>query len=239
VKIHRFLFSLGAFVAGGALVVSCTDFFSTSLAPWAARDPASLLPAVNAGNVNDLIAMSENNPDMSLEILKKINDAVQNAGEDEASSLRAAALQAAANASNLGPTLLNKVDDISTVIENPENARGLVIETLNDMANLGETRDALTSMLPEPGPAFDAFVEKASADDLAIAAAVLLAAEAKDAINSEEYFENFNPEDPEISPSASLAVLLAAEANKKYVDSDSGSRFKDILDGLNLVPSVP
>jgi hypothetical protein len=198
-----------------------------------------MIPPVTTGNVNDLITSAENNPDMSLAVLQKINDAVQNAGEEEASALRAAALQAAANASNLGPTLLNKVDDIAGVIENPETAQDLVIGAIRDMSNLSETRDALTAILPEPGPAFDAFVEKADANDLATAAAVLLAAEAKDMVDGDSYIENFNPEDPELSPSAALAVQLGIAASKKYEADDSGSRLKDILGGLNLVPSVP
>jgi hypothetical protein len=231
------LFSLGILASGG--VVSCTDFFSTSLAPWASRDPASVIPAIDANNVNDLIALSENNPDMSLEVLNKITAAIQDAGEDDASSLRAAALQAAANASSLGPTLLNKAGDISGVIEDPDGARNLIIDTINDMPNLEATRDALNSILPEDGPAFDAFVEKASADDLAIAAAVLLAAEAKVEIDSGDYINNFDPENPNLSSSALLAVSLATEASKKYAADDSGSRLKEILDGLNLAVPVP
>jgi hypothetical protein len=233
----RLVFSLG--VAAG-LLVSCTDFFSTSLASWAARDPASTIPAVDTGNVNDLIVIAENNPDMSLEILKKIDAAVQGAGEDEASSLRAAALQAAANASSLGPTLLNKAGDIAGVLNDPDGAQNLVIDAIKDMPNLAETRDALNSLLPEPGPAFDAFIEKADANDLATAAAVLLAAEAKDMMDTGDYIQNFDPADPNISPSAALAVQLATEASKKYDAGDSGGRFKDILDGLNLVvPPIP
>jgi hypothetical protein len=256
-KRHQYrhlVFFLGVLAA--PLLVSCTDFFSTSLASWAARDPASALPReINTGNVDDLITIAENNPGMSLEILKKINDAVQNAGEDEASSLRAAALQAAANASSLGPTLLNKADDIAGSINNAEDAQNLVIDAINDMSNLAETRDALNSLIPPPGPAFDSFVEKADANDLATAAAVLLAAEAKDVMDDGDYIKNFDPSDPTLSPGAALAVQLATEAAKKYeaeaaasangngTGASSGGFLKDILDGLNLVappvPSIP
>jgi hypothetical protein len=234
-QVLRLFFPLGL-VVFGSLVLSCTDFFSTSLAPWAARDPASVIPAeIDAGNVNDLITIAESNPDMSLEILKKINNAVQDAGEEDASSLRAAALQAAANASNLGPTLLNHVGDITSVLEEPADVANLVVDAINDMSNLGETRDALTVMFSErEGPAFDAFIEKANADDLAIAAAVLLAAEAKDMLDAEEYITNFDPA-ADLSPPAALAVKLATEAAKKYEASNSNSRLKEILDGLHLV----
>jgi hypothetical protein len=175
---------------------------------------------------------------MSLEILKKINDAVNGAGGDDASALQAAALQAAANASSLGPTILNKADDISKVIDNPEGARDLVIGAINDMPNLAETSNALNNILPDPGtPAFDAFVEKASADDLATAAAVLLAAEAKNMVDDEDYIKNFNPAAPDLSDSAKLAVELAKAASGKFDEDDSNSRLKDILGGLNLVPN--
>ncbi|MDR1278429.1 MAG: hypothetical protein LBK02_06735 [Treponema sp.] len=230
------VFFLFCFIAAG-LVSSCTGFFSTSLATWAARDPESVLPPVTTGNVTDLISTSENNPDMSLAVLKKIKDAVDNASPEEASSLQAAALQAAANASNMGPTLLNKVADISSVTNSADDAKQLVIDTINDMSNLSETSNVLTAVLPEPGtPSFDVFIEKANADDLATAAAVLIAAEAKGKVDSDEYINNFDPSSPDLSSSAVLAIELAKAATQKYENGSSGSRLKDIIVGLNLIP---
>jgi hypothetical protein len=218
------------------LFFSCTDFFSTSLASWAARDPASLIPAVTTGNVDELIDDSENNPDMSLAVLKKIGDALERASPDDASTLQAAALEAAANASGFGPTLLNKASDISSLMEDKNNAKGLIIDTINDMPNLQETGEILTAVIPEPDtPEFDAFIEKADADDLATAAAVLLAAEAKSSSDSGDYINNFDSSASGLSPSANLAVKLAGEASKKYEETNSTSRLKDILEGLNLV----
>lgn len=222
----------GIFFMMWPLLFSCTDFFSTSLAPWAARDPNSLIPPVTTGNVDELIAGAENNPDMSLAILKKINDALKGADADEASSLQAAALEAAANASGLGPAILNQADDISQIMEDKDNAKGLVIDALNDMPNLKETGETLTSILPEPGtPEFAAFVEKADADDLATAAAILLAAEAKN--QGEDYINTFDAS--AATGSAKLAVELAAAASRKYEETESSSRLKDILEGLNLI----
>jgi hypothetical protein len=225
--------------AAAALIFSCTDFFATSLAPWAARDPNSLIPPITAGNINDLIAGAENNPDLSLAILKKIGGALDGAGSGEVSSLQAAALKAAANASGLGPALMNKMGQISDVVENVDMAQDVIIDTLNDMSNLEAAGAALAGVLPSPGtPAFDAFVEKSSPDDLATASALLLASEAKGAINDEDYIKNFNPADPDISDSALLAVELAAAASQKMDEDGSDSRLKDILGGLNLVPST-
>jgi hypothetical protein len=224
--------------AAAGVAFSCTNFFSTSLASWAARDPSSLIPPVSANNVNDLIAESENNPDMSLAVLEKIRDTIDGAGEDEASSLRAAALKAAANASGLGPALMSQMDQISAVVENTEKAQELVMNTLNDMTNIEAAGAALAGALPPPGTAaFDAFVEKSNSSDLATAAAVLLASEAKGKVDDENYIKNFDPSSPDVSDSALLAVELAKAASQKIDEEGSNSRFKDILEGLNLAPS--
>jgi hypothetical protein len=223
--------------AAAAGVFSCTDFFSTSLASWAARDPNSLIPPVTTGNVNDLVTGAENNPDLSLAVLKKIGDAVHGADADTASSLQAAALKAASNASGLGPALMNKMGQISELMENVDMAQDMVIDALNDMPNLEKTGAALAEVLPERGtPAFDAFVEKSSPDDLATAAAILLASEAKGEADNDDYIKNFDPSDPDISDSALLAVELAKAASQKMDDDGSNSRLKDVLGGLNLVP---
>jgi hypothetical protein len=188
---------------------------------------------VTTGNVDELIANSENNPDMSLAVLKKIQDALKDAGSDDTSTLQAAALGAAANASGFGPAILNKADDISKVMEDKDNAKSLVIDAINDMPNLKETSETLTTILPKPGTSeFSAFVEKANADDLATAAAVLLAAEAKG--KDESYINTFDP-NTAATGSTKLAVELARAASKKYEDDDSPGRLKDILEGLNLV----
>jgi hypothetical protein len=220
-------------LAAGGLAVSCTGFFSTTLAPWAARDPASLIPPVNTGNVKDLVAGSENNPDMSLELLKKIRDAANNAGGDEAAELQAAALQAAVNASGLGGAVLNSVDKIAEIVDDPEAAKDLA-GILDDMPNLEQAGGVLAETLPEPGtPEFDAFVEKAAPDDLAAAAVALLASEAKG--QEDDFIDNFDPAIVD-TEAAKLAVALAEAAAKKYEDDDSGSLFKDLLEGLNLFP---
>jgi hypothetical protein len=218
------------------LFFSCTDFFSTSLAPWAARNPDSLVPPVTTGNVDELVAGAENNPDLSLAILKKIKEALEGANPDDASSLQSAALEAAANASGFGPTLLNKASDISEIMENPDNVKGLVIDAINDMPNLKETGETLIAIVPDPStPEFADFVAKADADDLATAAAILLASTAKDSLDGEGFINDFDPSAPDIPPSATLAVELAKAAAQKYSETESGGRLKDVLEGLNLV----
>jgi hypothetical protein len=234
-KGHNIMTFMTIFAVFG-LFFSCTDFFSTSLAPWAARDPSSLIPPVTMENVNDLIASSENNPDMSFEILVKIQEALENADPGAASSLQAAALEAAANASGFGQTLLNKASDISQLMEDKDNAKGLVIDAINDMPNLKETGELLTAILPDPStPEFADFIAKADADDLATAAAVLLASTAKDNLDSEDFLTTFDPSAPDLPPSATLAIELAKAAAQKYEENESAGRLQDILEGLNLV----
>jgi hypothetical protein len=218
------------------LLVSCTQFFSTSLALWAARDPATLIPPVTAGNVQDLIGSAENNPDMSLALLKGINDAIAGASAGEKIKLQVAALEAAVNASSLGPALLNKAGDISELMDDPQKTKQMVLDSLNDMKNLTAAADTLAAILPDPSDqaAIDAFADTADADSLAMAAAVLLAAEAKGQSDKDDFLNNFDPQSSTLSDSAKLAVKLA-EAAKLKVDNNEGSgMLKDVLEGLNL-----
>ncbi|MDR1586657.1 MAG: hypothetical protein LBS57_04290 [Treponema sp.] len=233
-----YIFSAAAF-----LICSCTQFFSSSLAPWAARDPGALVPPVTTGNVKELIEVAENNPDLSLEVLRGIDKALQDANDDEKNSLQAAALQAASNASGMGTAIMHQAGNISEIMEDKDNAKKLVTDVLQDMDNLSDTSNLLVDILPEPGtPEFDAFVKKANADDLAIAAAILLAAESKEQINSGDYFNSFNPNDPaaSLNPRENLAVGLAKSALDKSDEPNSGlsGRLQDILEGLNLLDST-
>lgn len=232
-KYFAFLFAaLGA----GFLVFSCTDFFSTSLAPWAARPPRSLIPQVTVDNVAELIRNAENNPDMSFVLLQKIQDAVDGAGAEDASTLQAAALQAAANASSLGPVLLEQVSNMSDILDDPDGIKDMVTQAIGSLTYLEETSAALTATLPDPADtdAFDAFIAKADPDDLATAAAVLLAAEAK--AGGDGFIGAFDPNEVLNSESAKLAAKLAEAAVEKYTAANSTSHFKDLLDGLNLIP---
>ena len=234
---------LKALVFGSVLasLASCTGFFSTSLAPWAARDPASLVPPVDTGNVGELIQKSENDTDMSLEVLKKIKDAAKKAGPGEASTLQAAALKAASNASGMGSALLQQAGKVSELMNNAGSAADLVADTLGKMDNLVPAGENLAAILPPPGtPEFSAFVEKAGAEDLAIAAVVILAAEAKNAGDSKDYFNSFNTNTVS-GPREELALELAKAAAAKPAEDGLSGTLKDILDSLSLtnVPQMP
>jgi hypothetical protein len=217
---------------------ACSDFFSSSLAPWAARDPSRLVPPVTVGNVRELILRAENNPDLSLEVLKGILDAVVTSAGSDRAALQAAALQAAANASGLGVNLLNQAGDLD-VFTDPAMTKELVKAGINSSDNLVESGSVLAAALPNPDDdaAYAAFVAAAVADDLAMAAMVLLASEAKQTGDSSAYIDSFNTTGSPLNQSEKLALKLAESAAQKY-DAEGGTGpLKDILDELHLISS--
>jgi hypothetical protein len=219
---------------------ACTDFFSTTLAPWAVREPSTLIPPVTAGNVQELIVQAENNPDLSLAILKKIQDSVNNASAEDRRTLEAAALEAAGNATGLASSLLNQAGKLSSVLDDADQARDLIANAINGMSHLSETRDILTAVLPSDSNSadFKAFTGNAGAESLVMAAAILLASEAQDAVNTgmnqDDFIDNFDPDSVD-TPSLKLAVSLAVAAAGKPELTEGTNPLKDILEGLNLV----
>jgi hypothetical protein len=231
-KHYFYLFPL--FFAAAAMLVSCTDFFSTSLATWASRDPDKIVPGVNAGNVDELIAMAKNDTDLSLAVLKKIRNAVDSdASEGDKAKLQCAAVTAAVNAVGLGQAVLGVLDDLGA-IEGDDNIRELVMDSLDGMKNLEEAASVLYTILPSPdSPAFNSYVSEASAIDLAMAAVILLAGEVKQkSVNERDaYIMGFDP-DQTNTDIEQLAVKLAQEAFARQ-DELSGP-IGDALAGLNL-----
>jgi hypothetical protein len=231
-----FLAAVSAVVLPVLCTLSCTDFFSTSLASWAQRDPASLIPGVTTGNVQDLVRTAENDPALSLELLKKIKAAADQAGPEAAAMLRAQGLKAGANAVDLGSSLLNSIDDISVVGDSGQ-AADMLVKAINAMPNLAATAAVLSGLVPDPASetaAFDAFIDAADLNDLAMAAAVLLAAEAKASGDSAGYIGGIDLADPAKPPSA-LVQVLAKRAKDKYDAGDGGGLVGDLLEGLGLV----
>lgn len=216
------------------LPLSCTQFFTTSLAPWAARDPSDLIPAVKASNVADLVAMAAGDPAMSLEVLKGIESAVAKASEADKPALQAAALEAAANASGVGPAILNTAGDVVSSLdgEDPDAVKSVIVGAVAGLGQLAQTSASLTALLPDPADtaAFDAFVAAASPDDLASAAVVLLAAEAKASGDVSGYLDTFDPAAP-ASPAGELAVALATAAAENYTGTGP---LADLLSALGL-----
>jgi hypothetical protein len=206
------------------LNLSCSDFFTSSLASWAQRDPSSLIPAVTTGNVNDLILLTESSPDQSLALLRGI------AAADPSPELQAAAITAATNASGIGAAILQHAGDISTI--DASNAEGIVADAINSLSNAVEAGAVLESIIPIPPPPpstdWDDFVAEASAEDLAMAAVVILAGKAKDSGDPATYISAFSST---LGPSEELAQALADAALAK---PDRSDLLEDLLDGLHF-----
>jgi hypothetical protein len=211
--------------------VSCTDFFTSSWGTWAARDPANLIRNVSAGNVDEYITMAENNPDLSLELLKKIGGASGSASGSDKAKLQSAAVTAAINASNLTTTLMNNAADVSS-LENTDDVKNLVTSTLNSMNNLTPASDALVGILEQDKAAFMA---SASADDMALAAVLILAGEAKKA--GPDVFSDY--ENATIPPSSQPTIdfveeLATAALDKQQSGGGEDSELLKLLDALGF-----
>jgi hypothetical protein len=208
---------------------ACTDFFSGSLATWAARDPDKLVPPVNADNVFDIIAEFENNPDASLAVLKRIQNALADAPDGEKITLQVAALEAAANAVGLVNAVFGAITDPDDIME--DSAKDIMLDVINGMTNLEAAGSLLLDVLPAPGtPEFKAFVASANPNDLAFAAVILLAGEAKrQPGDMGAYIDGFGATS---NPVENLAIELA-KAAQEHPDEMTGP-MKDIIKGLNL-----
>lgn len=245
----RYFFFITVTLAFTAVFTSCTDFFSNSWARWAARDPDKLVPKVTAGNVDELIATAENNPDLSLAILKKIQAATNGASEDDKLKLQSAALGAAANAAGLGQAVLGAAGQLTSLSgDNSEDdikdATDMLLNAINGMKNLEASCAALCGILPDPADqaAFDAFTAAASANDLAMAAAMLIAGEVKNQVNNdvtpEEYLEDIKnriEQGDDLKESENLARAMALAAAIPGRENELSGPLKDVLEGLNLL----
>jgi len=210
---------------------SCTEFFSTSWAPWAARDPSRLIPPVTLDNVYELIALAENDPDLSLELLLGIGEAVDNASGQDKTDLQVAAVEAAVNAAGMGQTLLGSGGEISN-LDDRDSAKEAAIDAIEKMPNLEETSAALFDILPpKEGPEFDAFVNTASAEDIALAAILLLSGEAKKSEDDVDHFIDTFDE----NTSEETALALALTGSLAGREDELPTSLFNILSGLNLI----
>ena len=222
---------------------SCTDFFSDSLGKWAARDKSKLVPKVTVDNVDELITLAENDPDLSLEVLRKIQEAAAGSSDEDLAKLQAAALEAAANASGGASAILDGLGSLSSIDENSDVEK-IVMDAINAMQNLGDTTAILSAILPPPpadplhpenDEAFMAFANQASASDLALAAVLLVAGEVQrtEADSFEGIINNVGSSDSVKQAQAMAIVTILAERE----DAISGPLF-DALDGLGFFKNL-
>ena len=237
---------LSAALAAAALT-TCSDFFSTSLASGLARDQDDIIPDVTVDNINELVDQAEGNSDLAVAVLGGIEDAMDEATPDEAAVLRAAAVELASTASGVGVAVLN---DAGTILDTLESGNlddpivkndliSDIADSLEGLSNLEETSSSLVAILPSPDDtvAFDAFVANATADDLAMAAIVLLSAQATASPDgTETYLGDFDSASTSLTPAEELAVALAAKAAEK---DDGTGALSDLLEVLNLYTPAP
>jgi hypothetical protein len=213
------------------MVSSCTDMFTTSLASWAARDPDSVIPEVTAGNARDLVDTSQD-PAYSLALLRRIwASSAVSFGPDKA-ALQAAALPAAANASGLTNSLLSLIGDLKD-FDNADAIKAKVELAIYGAVNLPESAAALSALLPDPGDtaSLDLLSLFSNSSELAMAAVVLLAAEARAYGDTTAYINAFTAAS---TREERLAVELARAAAVKYAAEGGSGNLTDILDALNL-----
>ena len=218
-------------LAVGIFGASCTDFFSISWASWAKRDPHNLIPPVNAGNIDELVndPYIADDPDLSLALLENIDAAMDGASDEDKEILQNAALEVAVNASGLGQAALGLLSDLDSLQDDPV---GMILDAISGMDNLEATSELLCSILE----GFDPNNENADPTDLALAAVVLLAAEAQKAQNEpggiDGYVDDFANRPP--NPGAEQLAVDLATAALNNADDTSGPLW-DALRDLGLI----
>jgi hypothetical protein len=225
-----------------AMCASCSGFFTNSLASGLARDQDDLVPKVTTANIDELVEQAEGNSDFAVAVMSSIQDSMEEATPAEASVFRAAAVELAVTASGVGTAVL---DDAGTILDTLENGDlsdpavkddliSDIADTLNGLSNLDETVSSLVAILPtsDDTAAIDAFIVNATADDLAMAAIVLLAAQAvTSADGTESYLKDFASTSVSLTPVEKLAVTFAAKAAER---DDGSGPLSDLLEVLNL-----
>jgi DNA-directed RNA polymerase subunit F len=166
----------------------------------------------------ELVETAENDPGMSLVVLRRIADS----GSSAEQVMRKAALQAAANAAGITNTILRHLPDVSSIDES--EAVSVVTDAIADMRNLSEAAALLLQILPSSPAdehAFDAF----DPADLAMAAIVILSSEAASHGDVEGYLNS------PAGPGYDYAKKMAKSAGDRYT---GGGSLGAVLDGLHL-----
>lgn len=242
----RMKLKLAALLPAIVLCVSCQQFFTTSLGEAFARDPEDLIPEVTADNAADLAEATKGDSDASLELLGELEDVIADADADEKADLTAVALDVASSASGVENAILQEGDELVDLLQDgdlddpavQDQIYGLVEDALEGLDNLSDSSASLVAILTDPGAAsIDEIAAASSADDLAMAAIMLLSANAsEDPDGVSGYIDSFDSESGTLSESESLAVALAEAAAAKYAAEGGVGPLADLLSTLNLTP---
>lgn len=220
---------------------SCQDFFTTSLASSLARNPADLVPNVTASNAAALAAQVASDPAASLIVLDGLAAVIAAASDEQQPALVALALGVASNASGVGGALLQSTGSLADLLMNgdfedesvQEDLFAIVDSAIAGLGTLSDTAATLVSILTGTSASIDDIAATASADDLAMAAVVLLAASAADAGGVADYVDYLGTS-PALNATEQLAADLAEAAAAKYAAEGGTGPLADLLAALNL-----
>lgn len=235
---------LAALLPAIVVLASCQQFFTTSLGEAFARDPKDLVPKVTANNAADLADSTRGDSDASLALLDDLEDVIADADPEDKAELTAVALDVASSASGLENAILQDGDELVDLLQDAdlddpavqEQIYGIVEDSLAGLDNLSAASASLVSILTAPGAAsVDDLAAASSAEDLAMAAIMLLSANAADDPSGVSgYIDSFDPDSGALSESESLAVTLAEAAAAKYAAEGGEGPLADLLSILNL-----
>jgi hypothetical protein len=230
---RKWIFALTAAV----LLSSCADFFTNSWGKNAARDPGTI--KVTSDNVNDLLREAKGDTKTSKGILDKIAGELENNSNPDP-TMQAAAVKAANQASGLGTTVLDSLDNLK--VDDPDAFNELLkgIQDKTKGNNLTGISGVIADSLPvsQSGtPVFQGdFIDNVSDSDLTILALALVLAEAEKNENSfENYIETWTAAGSQkkldgtgLEPSERVIAAAVNElANRP--NNDLGSMLKDLL----------
>jgi hypothetical protein len=215
------------------ILSSCTDVFSTSWGSALKRDPDKLIPQVTSSNVKELLEASLGDPGFATTLLGKINDSVKTTQGEEKAALQDAGLKAAANASGLTNSILNNAEALLKSgggnIEDIKNTVDGILRDMNGEA-LQQIAGNLQTILKDKNT-YQA-KNKAPDEDLAVAAIVLLLADAKKAENLDAYLDAFaGRKELTLNPNEETALFLAGIIADKHTNNKIIS---ELLEAMKL-----
>jgi ribosomal silencing factor RsfS len=204
-KIKGMVFIPLAIVLCISLVTSCTDFFTTSLGKWAARDVSKIDVKVTAENVEDLVEQAKGDKEMQLAILDKVVDAAKDASGEEKQELQNAGVGLVLDTTDIMGTVMENIGDINNLesMEDPSEMIDYFTSIVNSIDNLQESTDALTTLIPSDDASIDEYMNgnDIGEGDLALISVLLLASEIQritdgnSAKDPETLFSEFEDED--------------------------------------------
>jgi hypothetical protein len=209
------------------LLGSC-EVFTTSWGTWAARkDLSRSMPEVNSGNVKDMVFEFAGDPDASLALLGKIAEAVKGTTDpNEKSKLRAAALDAAINASGMTQVF---IDHIGVLLETASGSDEIDVDEMFSIFDKIEHTEAISNQLVTIIPTkkadpkgFQDLSQEAGSATIVMGALILVVAE-KGNKSIEEYIEDLDPDVPS-NTKAELAI--------DFIEAGAGGSFSGINDRL-------